>query len=414
MAARSKKLQWNQADTSTLEGKSLINKTLHVEAVIRSSSASKVVRNQYRSTHMNTIRKYFWVALVSLALLAVGCSRSGFGGRSDSQIQADAQKKVNADSNVGSKVVIDANNGVVTLSGNVASDMERNAAANDAAQVDGVNKVVNNLQVAPAAAFNSQAQPVASNTEPQAMEQPRTSAARPRRRPSPSSGYNRGSDSGLRTTVPSTNDTSANNSNGSGNTSSNSTAGNYDSNQSTPAAPSKVTIPAGTGLTIRLNEELNSEKAQVGDVFHGSISTPVTIDNETVIPTSADVEGRVVEVKSAGRFAGQSVLTIELTRLLMNGKSYNLQTDRWSKSGSGRGKSTAAKVGGGAAVGAILGGIFGGGKGAAIGAAAGAGAGTGVSAINKGQQIVLKPETVLNFQMENSITVTPGASRQSM
>jgi|SRR5579859_107795 len=367
---------------------------------------------------MNTTKRYFWVALVSLALFAVGCSRSGIGGRSDSQVQSEVQKKVNADSNVASKVVIDANNGVVTLSGNVASDMERNAAANDAAQVDGVNKVVNNLQVAPAAAFNSQPQPIASNPEPPAMEQPRATASRSRRRPSPSSDYNRGSDSGLRTTVPSTNDTNTSSSgsynNGSGNTASNASAGNYDSSPSKPAAPEKITIPAGTGLTIRLNDQLDSEKAQVGDVFHGSISTPVTIDNQTVIPTSADVEGRVVEVKSAGRFAGQSVLTIELTRLLMNGKSYNLQTDRWSKSGSGRGKSTAAKVGGGAAVGAILGGVFGGGKGAAIGAAAGAGAGTGVSAINKGQQIVLKPETVLNFQMENSITVTPGASRQSM
>ena len=208
------------------------------------------------------------------------------------------------------------------------------------------------------------------------------------------------------------NDTTSGSSYGSGNT--NSTANNNEPSTPAPVVPAKITIPAGTGLTIRLNEELSSEKAQVGDVFHGSISAPVTIDNETVIPTSADVEGRVVEVKSAGRFAGQSVLTIELTRLLMNGKSYNLQTDRWSKSGSGRGKSTAAKVGGGAAAGAILGGIFGGGKGAAIGAAAGAGAGTGVSAINKGQQIVLKPETQLNFQMENSITVAPGTSRQSM
>src|SRR5437016_2091629 len=359
---------------------------------------------------MNTIRRYFWVALVSLALLAVGCSRSGFGGRSDSQIQADVQKRVNADSNVASKVVIDANNGVVTLSGNVGNDMERNAAANDAAQVDGVSKVINNLQVAPASAMNRQPQPAMDKSQPAPLEQPRATA-RARRRPSPSSYSNRGNDSGLRTTVP--NDTSSGNS---GNNSSNSTANNYEPSPSTPApaAPAKITIPAGTGLTIRLNEELSSEKAQVGDVFHGSISAPVTIDNETVIPTSADVEGRVVEVKSAGRFAGQSVLTIELTRLLMNGKSYNLQTDRWSKSGSGRGKSTAAKVGGGAAAGAILGGIFGGGKGAAIGAAAGAGAGTGVSAINKGQQIVLKPETLLNFQMENSITVTPGTSRQPL
>src|SRR5207302_10141673 len=121
-----------------------------------------------------------------------------------------------------------------------------------------------------------------------------------------------------------------------------------------------------------------------------------------------------VEVKSAGRFAGQSDLVIELTRLHMNGKSYSIQTDRWSKQGNARGKSTAAKVGGGAAVGAILGGIFGGGKGAAIGAAAGAGAGTGVAGATKGQQIILKPETVLPFQLQSSITVTPGASRRAM
>jgi hypothetical protein len=178
--------------------------------------------------------------------------------------------------------------------------------------------------------------------------------------------------------------------------------------------PQKVTVPSGTQLSVRLNDEVDSEKAQVGDVFHGTISAPVAIGEETVIPTTADVEGRVVDVKSAGRFAGQSVLTLELTKLTMNGKTYSLQTSQWTKSGNGRGKSTAAKVGGGAAVGAVLGGIFGGGKGAAIGAAAGAGAGTGVSAATKGQQIVLRPEAVIAFQLQNPITVTPGASRSAM
>jgi hypothetical protein len=140
------------------------------------------------------------------------------------------------------------------------------------------------------------------------------------------------------------------------------------------------------------------------------------LDGQTIIPTTADVEGRVVDVKSAGRFAGQSDLVLELDKLLMNGRTYSLQTDRWSKQGNGRGKATAAKVGGGAAVGAILGGIFGGGKGAAIGAAAGAGAGTGVSAATKGQQIVLRPEAVLNFQLQAPITVTPstGANRRPL
>jgi hypothetical protein len=167
-------------------------------------------------------------------------------------------------------------------------------------------------------------------------------------------------------------------------------------------------------LSIRLNDEVDSEKAQVGDIFHGSLSAPITIDDETVLPTTADVEGRVVDVKSAGKFAGQSVLTLELTKLIMNGRTYSLQTDQWTKSGTGRGKSTAAKVGGGAAVGAILGGILGGGKGAAIGATAGAGAGTGVSAVGKGQQIILHPEQVIAFQLQNSLTVTPGANRPVM
>ena len=181
-----------------------------------------------------------------------------------------------------------------------------------------------------------------------------------------------------------------------------------------PPVPVKITVPAGTQLSIRLNDEVDSEKAQVGDVFHGSLSAPVTVDDDTVLPTTADVEGRVVDVKSAGRFAGQSVLTLELTKLVMSGRTYSIHTDQWTKSGNGRGKSTAAKVGGGAAVGAILGGILGGGKGAAIGATAGAGAGTGVAATGKGQQIILHPEQVIAFQLQNAVTVTPGASRPAM
>ena len=346
---------------------------------------------------MKMMRRYLWVVLLSLALVSVGC-RGGFGARSDSQIAAEVQNKINTDNNIPDKqVTINSNNGIVTLSGNVSSDMARNAAGNDAAQVSGVKTVVNNLQVAPVAAANTL--PPQEAAAPVQETVPATTTHTRNRRPSPRS-YNSGGDSGLRTTVPSS---GASSNTGGGSSS-------YDNSQSSapaaPAAPSRVTIPAGTQISIRTSEEVSSEKVQVGDIFHGSISSPVTIDDQTVVPTSADVEGRVVEVKSAGRFAGQSVLTLELTRLIANGKTYNIQTDRWSKSGSGRGKSTAAKVGGGAAVGAVLGGIFGGGKGAAIGAAAGAGAGTGVAAATKGQQIDLKPETILNFQLQNSITVT--------
>ncbi|MBZ5505782.1 MAG: BON domain-containing protein [Acidobacteriia bacterium] len=343
------------------------------------------------------MKRNLWVVLVSLALLAVGCSR--VGSRTDAQVASDVQNKINGDSNVPDKQLnINVNGGTVTLTGSVSSDAARNAAANDAAQVEGVKTVVNNLEVAPASAADqsAQQQTQASNNPPPAM--------REERRPSPStrkattSRPSSGGDSGLRTTVPA-------------NSSNDSAQSSAPAAPVAPPAPQKFTVPAGTQLSVRLNDEVNSEKAQVGDVFHGSISAPVSMDEQTVIPTTADVEGRVVEVKSAGRFAGQSVLTLELTKLTMNGRSYSVQTSQWSKSGSGRGKSTAAKVGGGAAVGAVLGGIFGGGKGAAIGAAAGAGAGTGVSAATKGQQIVLRPEAIIAFQLQSPITVTPGAGR---
>lgn len=349
------------------------------------------------------------VGLIAIALLAAGCSR--VGSRTDAQVASDVQNKINGDSSIPDKQLnINANNGVVTLTGSVATDAARNAAANDAAQIEGVKTVVNNLEVAPASAANQTAQP-----QEQANNNP-APPVREERRPSPSTRYrssHASGDNGLRTTVPAG---SSSGSSGSGNSGS-----SYDSAQSTaPAAPTpvpppqKITVPAGTQISVRLNDEVDSEKAQVGDVFHGSISAPITVGEETAIPTTADVEGRVVEVKSAGRFAGQSVLTLELTKLTMSGKTYSLQTNQWTKSGNGRGKSTAAKVGGGAAVGAVLGGIFGGGKGAAIGAAAGAGAGTGVSAATKGQQIILRPEAVIAFQLQGPITVTPGASRSAM
>ncbi|HKT48752.1 MAG TPA: BON domain-containing protein [Candidatus Angelobacter sp.] len=361
------------------------------------------------------MRRYLGLTLASLVLLVAGCNHTP-AARTDAQIASDVQNKINSDNNLPDKqVTINANSGVVTLTGNVSSDQARNAAATDAAQVEGVKTVVNNLQVAPATASNTEPeaqQPEQSNPEPQRPEKSRatTRKSSPSHRDVARNSSDNG-DNGLRTTVPATSNSSASSGNNPGGNS-------YDSAANTPpAAPTplpKITVPAGTQLSIRINDELNSETAQVGDVFHGSVSTPVTVDGKTVIPTTADVEGRVVDVKSAGRFKGQSDLVIELTSLKMNGKSYQISSDRWSKQGNGRGKATAAKVGGGAALGAVLGGIFGGGKGAAIGAAAGAGAGTGVSAATKGQQIILKPETVLSFQLQSPITVQPGATRQAM
>ncbi len=333
---------------------------------------------------------------LSLALLA-GCSRKV--QRTDSQVASDVQNKIYGDPGIQSRQIsVQAANGVVTLSGDVNSDVERNAAANDAGAIDGVRTVINNLQVQQAQV----APPPAPVARPQLMEKP--TPREKKHTPKTSARHHRNG--------------------GADQTSSDATLANSmppsapvtpqpeaqpapPSPPPPPPLPQKVTIPAGTQLSVRLNDALSSETNKIGDTFHGSLSSPIVIDGETVIPSGADVVGRVANVQSAGRFAGQSVLTLELTSISVNRRTYNVQTNQWSRQGKGEGKNTATKVGIGTAAGAILGGIIGGGKGAAIGAASGAGAGTGVSAAKKGEQIKLGPEAVLSFQTVNTLTVIP-------
>jgi hypothetical protein len=338
---------------------------------------------------MRTKASLYAVVMLALGLAVLaGCSRKP--APTDAQITIEIQSKLYSDSAIQSRgIEVQAANGVVTLNGAVGNDAERTAAAGDAATIEGVKTVVNNLQVQEAKVSPpGRAGRPASRITP---KPPKSNAASRRHQRD-----NDAEDTGAGGAVVADNTPPA--------------APDVETPQTPPPPPpppKKVTVPAGTQLTIRLDSPLDSERNQVGDTFHGSLSDPIVLDGETVIPSGAEVAGRVADVKSAGRFAGNSVLTLELTSLSVNGRTYNIQTNQWTRAGNGEGKSTATKVGVGTAAGAILGGIFGGGKGAAIGAATGAGAGTGVAASKKGQQIQLPAEAVLTFQTINSLTVTP-------
>ncbi|HTW30477.1 MAG TPA: hypothetical protein VMD76_02300, partial [Candidatus Sulfotelmatobacter sp.] len=178
-----------------------------------------------------------------------------------------------------------------------------------------------------------------------------------------------------------------------------------------PPRPKQWIIDQGTPITVRLIDPIDSEKNQTGDTFHATLNAGLTSDGEEAVPAGVELTGHVVDVKSASKFAGQSSVTLQLDTLAMGGKNYALQTDQYKKQGASRGKNTAEKVGGGAVLGGIIGALAGGGKGAAIGTVAGAGAGGGVQAASKSQQIKLPSETVLNFVLQEPITVveTPGS-----
>ena len=277
--------------------------------------------------------------------------------------------------------------GTVTLTGTVDNDTQREAAARYASSEPGVKQVINNLQVAapPPPETAQAAPPPVEETKPSPAPKPRHREPRVRTLPSSSSDSASSAPVAAMTPPPA--------------------PASVPSTPPPPPPPQKVTIPSGTTLAVRLVDTIDSETSQQGQTFHATLDSPLAVDGETAIPSGYDVEGHIVSVQSAGKFAGQSLLVLQLDRISAGGKAYNIQTDQYSRKATSRGKNTAEKVGAGAGIGAIIGAIAGGGKGAAIGAAAGGGLGGGVQAATKGQQIKLPSETVLNFTLQAPVTV---------
>ena len=166
-----------------------------------------------------------------------------------------------------------------------------------------------------------------------------------------------------------------------------------------------VTIPAGTRISVRTIDDIDSTKNRPGDRFQASLEEPLVVDGRVVVAKNADVYGRLAESKKSGTFTGKSELQLELTGIVVNGQTLPLVTGEYELTGKSRGASTAKRTIGGAAVGGIIGAIAGGGKGAGIGAAVGGGAGAGSEIITKGDQVKVPTETLLDFTLEQDVTI---------
>jgi hypothetical protein len=169
-------------------------------------------------------------------------------------------------------------------------------------------------------------------------------------------------------------------------------------------------IPAGTTITVTLDQTVNSQTANNGDPFAASLAVPVTSGTLVVLPVGTKVGGTVVTAQSAGKFKGNALLQLVIDSVRIDGTRYPMQTNEIEDVGKNRGKRTAVGAGGGAAFGAILGAVAGGGKGAAIGALAGGGAGTAGAAFTGKKDIVLPAETRLHFKLAQPLSIPAPAA----
>jgi hypothetical protein len=297
------------------------------------------------------------LTVAMVVLLGTGCNKKP----TDAALATHVQKRIMADSSLTAQPIsVAASNGIVTLSGTVGDPNMRDAAANDAAQVDGVRTVVNNLTVAAGANANE------APTNSEAGQGGSAAAA-----PPPAGGQ-------AAATAP-----------------------------AQPAAPQPIVVPAGTRIRVRLGQTLSTKESQTGDSFSGVVVDPVRVNGQTVISAGARAQGVVTESKGLGKFKGQAVLAIRLDSVSADGRTYQVRTSHVERVEQGKGKRSAVMTGGGAGLGALIGGLAGGGKGALIGGLLGGGGGAAGSAFTGNKDLVIPAESILTFDLERSLTVNP-------
>ena len=185
------------------------------------------------------------------------------------------------------------------------------------------------------------------------------------------------------------------------------------------AAQTPAPVPAGTALMVRLDTTLATFSNKVGDPFRGSITQPVVVNGQTVIPVGATVEGRITKVSEPRRISGKPTISILPEAVVLpTGERYYLDatlTDTSVKDtdvnregqfkGSGHNRRDTIEQGAGTAGGMLVGGLVGGPVGMVVGGAIGAGATTGHWLVKR-RSAALPAGTELTLELNRPMTMT--------
>ena len=149
------------------------------------------------------------------------------------------------------------------------------------------------------------------------------------------------------------------------------------------AAPALAqNLPVGTGMKMKLENTISTDRSKPGDLFHGRVTEPVRIDGRTIIPVGTAVQGRVMHLTEPRRIAGTPEIVLRPDRLtLPNGNEYAMSAivvdtnkasnttvnDEGKIHGAGRSGHDNIELLGGAGGGTVIGALAGGAKGGLIG-----------------------------------------------
>ncbi|HEX6803214.1 MAG TPA: hypothetical protein VF133_05990 [Terriglobales bacterium] len=187
------------------------------------------------------------------------------------------------------------------------------------------------------------------------------------------------------------------------------------------AAAHQFTIPAGTQVPIRLENAISTKTSRPGEAVYARTTFPVVVNDKIIIPPGTYVQGKIADIKPAGRLKGRAEVLLHFTTLIypsgytvmlpgsienapgvdkarVKDKEGAIQAD------SNKGK-TAATIAQPAGEGALVGALARGGEGALIGAGIGGAIGTTIAALSHGNEVTFHPGTTLEVVIQRDVQV---------
>jgi hypothetical protein len=189
-------------------------------------------------------------------------------------------------------------------------------------------------------------------------------------------------------------------------------------------AEAGLSLPAGTGMRMKLETPISTDRSRVGDIFTARITEPVTVNGKTMVPVGASVSGRLTKLTQPRRIAGTPTISLMPDRITMPdghqyliaasvvdtaGSSHTTVDDEGKIHGRGRTGRDNAEMVAGAGAGAVIGTIAGGAKGLFIGGALGFGA-TAAHWLTKRHSAELPAGTEIVMEIDRPMTMTAGTA----
>lgn len=166
-------------------------------------------------------------------------------------------------------------------------------------------------------------------------------------------------------------------------------------------------LPAGTVMSVQMDNEINSEVSSEEDTFTVTLAQPVVRRETIVLPAGTILEGRITKVKRAavGGKSGDLEIIFQTLRLV-GGKSRSIEgvlvNDLKTES---KASVNALTIVGTTALGGIIGAVSKVKNGALIGTGIGAGAGSSIAYLSKGRNVRIKADETFEIKLTKDVNL---------